>query len=143
MVPYTIRFATALLLTSASLVAADTTTSTSNANAQQDEANLAAFRQEMQIELQKAQIQVQDLQARATDRSHAPQSIDKVALANSIMMLDVKTSLVNNFTNNPVIRSPQVRNLLISILRKDLIMEGDLTALQNAANQERAREKQQ
>lgn len=100
-------------------------------------------REQLNLELNRQQQHVQELKKRATDRHFMPAYIDKLAFQNAIQMLDVKTSLYNNFINNPVLNNSQVRSLLVSIMRKEMITDGDLSALQNAANQAREQMRQQ
>lgn len=135
MLPYFFRFISVLILTSYSLIAAEATTLNSS--------EVQSFRGQLKAELNKAQKLVETTQARATSREYLPASIDKVAFENAIQMLDVKTSLYNNFINNPVIDNAQVRALLLAIMKKEMISEGDLSALQNAADQARASQRQQ
>lgn len=99
---------------------------------------LDSFHQAMQKALIDQETRVKNLTARATDRSNAPLSFDKVALGNAMIMLDVKRTLVNNFWDNPVTQNTGFQQRLINILNKDLITEGDLSELQNAADQIRA-----
>lgn len=104
-----------------------------------DNPNIQHFHQQLQLELAKAKQYLANQQKRATDRSLAPAYIDKVAFQNAIVMLNTKTTLYNNFYNNPVNADPEVRRLVIALMQKEMITEGDLSALQNAADQ--AREK--
>ena len=104
----------------------------SNSN-QQD-----AFHQALQKALTDQETRVRNLTAQATNRTNAPMSIDKVALANAMIMLDVKRTLVANFWDNPVTQNSGFQQRLLQILNKDLITEGDLAELQNGADQVRA-----
>lgn len=111
-------------------------------NAQEDE--LQTFRLEMQRELARAQNNVQQLEKRVTDKHYAPQSSDKIALQNAIIMLDVKTTIVNKFSSGTTaINDPAVRQTILAILRKDMITAGDLTALQAVVNEAHRKEAQQ
>lgn len=95
---------------------------------------LDPFHQAMLQAVQTQEMRVKNLTAQATNRSNAPMSIDKVALGNAIIMLDVKRTLVSNFWNNPVTQNTGFQNRLIQILNKDMIVESDLAELQNAAD---------
>ena len=97
-----------------------------------------SFHQALQKALTDQETRVRNLTAQATNRSNAPMSIDKVALGNAMIMLDVKRTLVANFWDNPVTQNPGFQQRLLQILNKDLITEGDLAELQNAADQVRA-----
>lgn len=101
------------------------------------------FQKQLQYELARSQQYLEDTKKRATSRSYAPAYIDKVALQNAIVMQDVKTTIYNNFYNNPVNTDSEVRRLVIALMRKEMITEGDLAALQNAADQARAKMRQQ
>lgn len=59
--------------------------------------------------------------------------------SNAVSMLDVKRILVNNFIGTPALQSAQVRDLLLSILKQELITPGDLAHLQSVVNAEKAR----
>lgn len=95
------------------------------------------FQKEMQEQLKKQYQQVEQLKARATDRSYAPDYNSKLALQNAIIMIDVKTSLVNNFMYADSLQSPRVRTVLMQTLQKDMITAGDLAYLQSVVDEER------
>jgi hypothetical protein len=99
---------------------------------------LDSFHQALQKALTDQETRVRNLTAQATNRTNAPMSIDKVALGNAMIMLDVKRTLVANFWDNPVTQNAGFQQRLLQILNKDLITEGDLAELQNAADQIRA-----
>jgi hypothetical protein len=102
-----------------------------------------AFHQAMQKALADQQTRVNTWGNQATNRSNAPMTIDKVALGNAMIMLDVKRTLVSNFWDNPVTLDPTFQQTLIRILNQDTILESDLALLQNMADQIRARMAQQ
>lgn len=102
-----------------------------------------AFHQAMQKALTDQQNRVNAYGQRATNRSNAPMTIDKVALGNALIMLDVKRTLVANFWDNPVTLDPTFQQTLIRILNQDTVVESDLALLQNMADQIRARMSQQ
>lgn len=102
--------------------------------------DLQSFRLAMQNELLRAQDNVQQLEKRVADRHYAPQTTDKLALQNAIIMLDVKTTIVNKFSTGTAINDPAVREIILAILRKDMISAGDLVALQNTVNEAHRKE---
>lgn len=61
--------------------------------------------------------------------------------SNAVSMLDVKRILVNNFIGTPALQSAVVRDLLLQILRQELITPGDLARLQSVVNSEKAKQR--
>lgn len=99
---------------------------------------LDSFHQALQKALADQETRVRNLTAQATNRTNAPMSIDKVALGNAMIMLDIKRTLVANFWDNAVTQNAGFQQRLLQILDKDLITEADLAELQNAADRVRA-----
>jgi hypothetical protein len=106
-------------------------------------ADVQSFKLAMQNELTKAQDNVQQLERRISDRSYAPQTSDKIALQNAIIMLDVKTIIVNKFSTGTAINDLNVQETILAILRKDMITAGDLEGLQAAVNEAHRKEAEQ
>lgn len=108
-------------------------------NAQGTAQDIANFRQQMTDELNKQQKYIDQLAAGVMDTSISPMFINKVELGNALIQLDVKKTLVANFWNSTTLASPVLRSVLLQILKKDLITEGDLAYLQTVADTEKAK----
>lgn len=95
------------------------------------------FQRQLQEQLRLAEAHVKELSESVQSRSLAPAWTNKVEFQNALIMLNVKKTLVANFSNNPVIQSERMRGALLSLLQQDSITEADLIFLQNVANEER------
>lgn len=142
------KLASLLLLLSSSCLFAQTGVVVGGSSGQQAIGSSAAdgqdaFHAAMQKALADQQARVNQWGQQATNRSNAPMTVDKVALGNALIMLDVKRTLVSNFWDNPVTLDPTFQQTLIRILNQDTVLESDLALLQNMADQIRARMAQQ
>lgn len=122
-----------IFLTGVASVQAQTTTNQADAQV------IAQYETDMQAQVQHAQQKVAQLQQELASRETV-QTFAKVAeYENAVQMLEVKRTLVNNFTGTVSLHSALVRQVLMGILQKDLILPSDLAYLQNTVNTEKAR----
>lgn len=87
----------------------------------------------------KQQQLVQNLKANATRKDMAPTWNSKLELENAMIQLEVKKTLVGNFTGSESLKSSLVRNRLLEVLNKPMITTTDLADLQSLVLEEKAR----
>lgn len=98
---------------------------------------LQQIQSQMYAQIQVAEQRVQNLMANVQDHTRMPMSIDKVALEQAIIELDVKKTLVGKFLNSPSLKSPKVQQVLMGILSKTGVSAADLANLQSVVDSER------
>lgn len=101
------------------------------------EVQLKEFQDKMNALVQVDEKQVEEMLIKIQDLSKMPTYFDKSVLENAIINLTVKKTIIEKFGNSPSLKSPKVRQALISVLSKPHLTEADLANLQSITNSER------
>ncbi len=104
-----------------------------------DQLHLQAYNNQLLQEVRNQEQLVESLQndMARTDTVQLQSGVSRYS--NAVSMLDVKRILVNNFIGTPALQSATVRDLLLQVLKQELITPGDLAHLQSVVNSEKAR----
>lgn len=100
---------------------------------------MQSYQQQLFDEVKKQEQFVAYLQNEMARTDTVKMGADTARYENAVTMLDVKRSLVSNFIGTQSLQSQAVRNMLLSILKQELIQPSDLAALQNLVNAEKAK----
>lgn len=99
----------------------------------------AAFQQQVNQAIARAEARVRELEANATRKDLMPTWNSKLELQNAIIQLEVKKTLVGNFHGADSLRSTAVRQALLELLNKSDISTGDLASFQTLVLEEKAK----
>ena len=101
--------------------------------------NTANYDAQIDQAISQAEAEVQKQLNNATRRDVVPMWSDKVQLETAIRDLELKKILAANFKGTQSLNNPLIRNKLLEILNKSVIMQSDLAELQSLVTQEKAR----